>query len=165
VTQLMSQSNLTGAKMALTVGMVALLLTLAPQLTAQQYQYDEGGRLRRVVYAEGGGVAYEYDVQDNITAIIPLDMPAAPTRLDVTRLSDTETHLIWSPVDGADGYIIERRRVGSTVWEGVATVSPDTTRFVDAALKSEMDYVYRIAASGADGSSAFRLSRAWAPWR
>ncbi len=52
--------------------MTALALTTAaPAVWAQSYEYDDAGRLIRVAYPAGDGIAYTYDDSDNMTAAMP----------------------------------------------------------------------------------------------
>ena len=138
-----------------------LALTLVANAVGQNYHYDDAGRLMRVAYLEGGGVAYTYDESDNMTSAMPLDLLPAPQIEEVTRLSPTEARITWQEQPGATGYAIERRRVDSTVWERIATVNSDATSFVDSTLDPGEDYVYRIAAINEDGDSAFSREAAF----
>ena len=135
------------------VAMIALIL--APAAAAQSYAYDAAGRLIRVAYVEGGGVAYAYDETDNMTAVIPLSLPAAPVEVQVTRLSPTSAQVTWQADASATGYVVERRRLDSQVWEEIATIQAGTTTFTDLGLEDGVDYAYRVAAVGADGRSAY----------
>jgi uncharacterized protein (TIGR03437 family) len=137
----------------LIVAMAALLLM--PAAGAQSYAYDAGGRLIRVAYPDGGGVAYEYDDSDNMTAVIPLSLPPAPVDVQVTRLSPTSARVTWQTDPSATGYVVERRRSDSEVWEEVATLPAGTTTFIDPGLQEGVDYAYRVAAVSADGRSAY----------
>ena len=133
---------------------VFLVVTGTPSAQAQLYVYDEAGRLVRVAYPEGGGVAYSYDAADNMTAAQPLSLPAAPAAPDVTQPSPTTANISWQTVAGTTGYVIERRRADDSGWEELATVSATTTTFVDTAVEEGVEYVYRVSAVGSDGRSA-----------
>ena len=78
----------------LIVVILALLLALRP-VEAQQFQYDEAGRLVAAVYSNGGTIRYEYDANGNIAgtefqsntpAPVPpdgvIDTPAANVSID-----------------------------------------------------------------------------------
>ena len=137
---------------------VRLLLAagaLACLLPAQSYQYDAAGRLIRVAYPQGGGIAYTYDASDNMTSATPLHLAAAPSGLQIARLSPAEARISWQASEQANGYVIERRREGTTVWEQIAIVSGGATTFIDTNLEPGVRYSYRIAASTADGRGAF----------
>jgi hypothetical protein len=140
---------------------VFLFLTACvPPLAAQSYRYDDAGRLVRVAYMQGGGAAYQYDVSNNMTAVMPLDLLPAPTIEEVTRLSPTEARITWQAQPGASEYIIERRQVGSNEWERIATAPGGATSLVDDALDPGADYVYRASAVNQDGESAYSAEAA-----
>jgi YD repeat-containing protein len=139
-----------------TLLLAALALLAASGARAQVYQYDAAGRLIRAVYPGGGGAAYSYDAADNLVALSPLNVPAAPMELEVSRTSSTEARLRWQASPGAQSYAIERRVVGSSEWRNIATVSGGgTTAFVDSRLVAGVEYEYRIAGIGPDGQGAF----------
>lgn len=123
-------------------------------LAAQSYDYDAGGRLTRAVYAQGGGVAYSYDVQDNLTSVSPLAVLPAPIDVDVSRLSETSARISWTLDASATGYLVERRQGESGEWEQVATLPGGTSFYVDESLEPGLDYEYRVSAVNADGRSA-----------
>lgn len=134
-----------------------LLVLLAAATTfahAQSYVYDAAGRLVRVAYSAGGGVMYQYDDADNMTAVVPLSLPASPVEVEVTRLSPSSARVSWQSSASASGYVVERRRVGSDIWEEVATLPSTATTFIDPNLQAGVEYVYRVSAVGADGRSA-----------
>jgi uncharacterized protein (TIGR03437 family) len=124
---------------------IFLAVTGTPAAQAQLYEYDPAGRLVRVAYPEGGGIAYTYDAADNMTAARPLSLPAAPAAPDVTQPSSTTARISWQTIAGATGYVVERRSADSSLWEELATVSAATTR---------AEYVYRVSAVSSDGRSA-----------
>ncbi len=133
---------------------VALLgLTFVVAAAAQSYSYDAAGRLIRAVYPQGGGVAYTYDVGDNLTSVMPLGTLPAPMELQVTRLSQTSARIGWTADAGATGYVIERRVPGED-WERVATLNDAASEFVDTSIEADIAYEYRIRAVNGDGESA-----------
>ena len=134
---------------------IAILLLTASALGAQVYQYDAAGRLVRAVYPGGGGAAYSYDAGDNLLAVAPLNVPAAPMNLEVTRTSTTEARLRWDAVAGAQGYNVQRRVAGTTEWTDVGTVVAGATSYVDTNLMAGVEYEYRVSGVGADGAGAF----------
>ncbi len=121
---------------------------------AQQFDYDAAGRLVRAAYPGGDGVAYSYDDSDNMTAAMPLSLPAAPTGVEVTRLSPTSARVAWAADPTASGYVVERLRAGASQWEEVGQVGASILTFTDSGLEAGADYAYRISAIGADGRSA-----------
>ena len=137
-----------------------LLAAGVPPLAAQSYRYDDAGRLVRVAYMQGGGAVYQYDISNNMTAVMPLDLLPAPTIEAVTRLSPTEARITWQAQPGASEYVIERRRVGSNEWERIATAPGGTTSLVDDTLDPGAAYVYRASAVNEDGESAYSAEAA-----
>ena len=135
--------------------LAALCLSMTPLASAQSYAYDTAGRLVRVAYAAGGGASYQYDAADNLLAVVPLSLRPAPSGVEVTRLSPTSARVTWDADSGATGYVIERRRAGTTAWEEIATVSAGSTTFIDPNLEPGVEYSYRVAALSADGKSAY----------
>ncbi len=134
--------------------LLAVAALVAGLAHAQSYNYDADGRLVRVAYPGGGGVMYEYDAADNMTSVVPLSLPAAPSEVEVTRLSPSSARISWQSSPSATGYVIERSRAGSDVWEEVATVPAGSTTFIDPGLQEGVDYSYRVSAVSADGRSA-----------
>lgn len=133
----------------------ALLLLLGASVArAQYYVYDDAGRLLSVAYPDGAGIAYDYDEADNLLAAMPVNFPAAPVDVQVSRLSPTSARVSWAPSAGVSQYVIERRRADSAVWEEVATVSGGTSVFIDPSLEGGADYAYRVSAIGPEGRSA-----------
>lgn len=128
-------------------------LLVVGTLGAQAYRYDEAGRLIRAVYPGGGGVAYTYDLADNMTAQMPLDVPAVPTDIQIGGNTSTGITLDWSAVTGASAYVVERRVAGTTDWERLATVTAPS--YVDTTVLEGVTYEYRIASVGPDGEGAF----------
>ncbi len=120
---------------------------------AQTYRYDAAGRLFAVAYPEGGGVGYSYDTSNNLTAVMPLTLPAQPMGVEVSRVSNTSAKVTWTPDPAASGYIVERRVVGANRWEQVGTVGGSKNTFTDGNLTPGVEYEYRVTASSTDGSS------------
>ena len=86
-----------------------VLLALPAIAAAQSYNYDEAGRLVRAAYAQGGGGAYAYDAQDNLTAVSPLAVLSAPLDVEVSRLSGTSARISWGADASATGYVQRRQ--------------------------------------------------------
>lgn len=134
---------------------LAFLLGAACAATgsAQSYGYDAAGRLIRAVYPQGGGVAYTYDVADNLTAVMPLATLPAPAEVQVTRLSETSARISWQADPAATGYVVERRVTGES-WEQIATLAGGVSAYIDTSIEAEIDYEYRVRAVNGDGESA-----------
>jgi YD repeat-containing protein len=140
---------------------LAWILSLAYIAAAQTYTYDASGRLASVAYPGGGGVRYQYDDSDNITAIVPLNLPPAPAGLQLTRGADGSVRLSWQAVTGATSYVVMRRAADSDTWQELATVTALT--YVDASAGASAVYFYRIAANSSAGRSAYSVEVSTSP--
>lgn len=61
----------------LTRALLLVCLAAAPALAAERYEYDPAGRLVRVTYDDGSTIAYTYDANGNIVAVVSTG-PKAP---------------------------------------------------------------------------------------
>ena len=122
---------------------------------AQTYFYDKADRLVSVAYPDGTGIAYTYDDADNLVSVSSVSLPAAPTGLQVARVSGTTARLTWAPVEGATGIVVMRTVAGTSNWKVIAVLSGGQTSFVDESLDPSLNYIYRIAAQGDEGTSAY----------
>jgi uncharacterized protein (TIGR03437 family) len=145
----------TEIRLAMLAALAALCLSIARPVSAQSYSYDTAGRLIRVAYVAGGGASYQYDAADNLLAVVSLALRPAPSGVEVTRISPTSARITWQADAGATGYVIERRQVGTSAWQEIATVSAGSTTFIDPNLEPGVEYSYRVAALSADGKSAY----------
>lgn len=112
-------------------------------------------------YAYGANVTGVYTGANPTVAItvdVPIDPPAAPSALAVTRVSDTQQSLAWSlnaTVDAPyESQRIERRAVGDTSWAVIATVGAATVASSDTSTIANRAYEYQIVAVNAAGSAA-----------
>ena len=142
-----------GSRFGRAVLVAVLGMAFAVVAAAQSYSYDAAGRLIRAVYPQGGGVAYTYDVMDNLTSVMPLGTLPAPVELQVTRLSQGSARISWQADPAATGYVIERRVPGDD-WEHVATLNNAASEFVDTTIEADTEYEYRVRAVSGDGESA-----------
>jgi len=91
-------------------------------------------------------------------------IPAAPSNLTATPISDSEVELAW--VDEASdeaGFRVERSFDGGT-WQLVTTLDPNTTSMVDGGLTSGTVHYYRVSAFNDGGQSAPSPAAAAAPF-
>ncbi len=149
---------MTEQRITIRLTLVALLaLAVAPSTAAAQtYLYDEAGRLVRVLYAQGNGVGYQYDASDNLTGVFSIALPIAPSQLKVTRISPTSARLTWQDMSNNEtGFVIMRKLAGTNAWETIATAPAGSTEFTDSSLNPSFHYVYRVAAQGTLGLSAY----------
>lgn len=61
--------------------------------------------------------------------------------------------LHWSPVDGASGYVLERR-TGAGGYAPVATLAADVHSYLDEGLAQDTAYAYRLVPSGSSAAAA-----------
>ncbi len=89
----------------------------------------------------------------NVSGVPPAGLPAAPTGLTATALSDTEILITWTDSSNNEtGFIIER--FDGIKWETAGTVGANVTSFTDTGLRYTWQYYYRVIAYNASGSSA-----------
>lgn len=84
-------------------------------------------------------------------------VPAAPTALTATSVSDSQIDLTWQDNSTDEsGFRIERKRaVATDAWAAIATVGPNVTSYSDVGLTGLTAYRYRIRAFNANGNSAY----------
>jgi hypothetical protein len=83
-------------------------------------------------------------------------IPAAPSNLSATAVSQTQIDLSWTDnADNETGFKIERSKRVNTAFTEIATVGADITSFSDTGLKKNTTYFYRVRATNADGDSAY----------
>jgi hypothetical protein len=91
--------------------------------------------------------AYEYDPT---IAVLP-----APQNLRVTLSAKTTLSLDWNDVDGATGYVLQRK-TGSGEFVTVATVTD--SKYVNTGLTAGTTYQYRVQAVGSAFSDAITVT-------
>ncbi|WP_404391282.1 N,N-dimethylformamidase beta subunit family domain-containing protein [Humibacillus xanthopallidus] len=80
--------------------------------------------------------------------------PSSPTGL-VLSLSGTSVQLRWTDTATNEAaYVVERSGDGGTTWTQIATLPPDAAGHLDASVAASTDYLYRVVAMNANGSSA-----------
>lgn len=89
-----------------------------------------------------------------ITSTAPA-VPAAPTNLTATAVSQTRIDLKWTDTsNNEDGFKIERSLGGITFTE-IATVGANTTAYSNTGLTCNTFYQYRVRAYNSNGNSAY----------
>jgi len=85
----------------------------------------------------------------------PGGVPAAPTALTATATSRTEISLAWHDVTGETGYLIERKKLGTTTFQEIGSVAANVTSFVAAGLEEATAYTFRVRAQNGSGNSPY----------
>lgn len=126
---------------------------------------DEGIMFFIPLEGLAGGTTYHYrvfaanSVGRDSTAILSFTTPEVPPPPPSALLAlpnGSEIHLTWqSAGPTATSYRLERSTDGSAIWDSLATLPPDTLRFVDGWDGSGThNYGYRVSACGSAGCSA-----------
>jgi len=136
--------------------LLSLSCLTGSELSGQSYSYDSAGRLIRVAYPDGRGIAYAYDAADNLTSSTIIALPPTPTTVSATRTAPGEIRVSWeSTAATASGFVIMRKsRTGGT-WIEIATVGGNARQYIDTTADPAIDYVYRLASRDSVGTSAF----------
>lgn len=153
---LTQRSKLNVERWTLNVFLFIVALLTIPA-SARTYTYDDEGRLTRVAYPQGGGIAYVYDAAGNMTSMTRLDLPAAPTDLSASRSANAVTLNWLDPSNNETGFLLYRRvdrELGPALWELIATLAANTTTHTDNDVSPQETYEYKIAANSGDGPSA-----------
>jgi hypothetical protein len=91
----------------------------------------------------------------SITVAPPTAVPAAPSGLTATGVSQTQINLAWNDNSAnEDGFKIERSNNGSS-WTQIGTVGPNVRNFSSTGLSANKTYYYRVRAYNVLGDSAY----------
>ncbi|MHC4744798.1 MAG: PA14 domain-containing protein [Planctomycetota bacterium] len=83
-------------------------------------------------------------------------IPAAPSSLSATPVSQTQIDLDWTDnADNETGFKIERSKRVNTNFKEIATVGADVTSFSDTTVRKNTLYYYRVRATNAYGDSDY----------
>lgn len=103
------------------------------------------------------GVGGPTDVYQGLSLPTRKVVPATPTGLTATRISDTQVNLSWSHSGSAsNGQPTQnkiQKRVNGGAWQDVATIAATTTASVTVAANQQLEF--RVLASNTAGSSAY----------
>ncbi|MBU2490517.1 MAG: fibronectin type III domain-containing protein [Proteobacteria bacterium] len=109
------------------------------------------------------GTAYYFRVQSGgyadsassveVVATPSVSLPLAPVGVGVTW-GNGQMSVTWSPVEGATGYNIYRRK-GREPWPALPVGSVGGTMFNDSGLENGTGYYYAVAAVNQSGEGAF----------
>ncbi len=106
----------------------------------------------RVVAYNGDGNS-SYSNEASATTQEEPTVPAAPSALAVSAVSDSQINLTWTDnSDDETGFKIERK-TASESFAHVATVGADVTSYSNTGLSASTTYTYRVRAANAVGDS------------
>ncbi|MBN1674019.1 MAG: fibronectin type III domain-containing protein [Kiritimatiellae bacterium] len=89
-------------------------------------------------------------------ATTPLSPPAAPAGLTARAESSSGIVLSWQDRSGnEESFKLDRRRSGTTGWERIATLAPDTTGYSDTGLPAATRFYYKVKAWNTAGNSDY----------
>lgn len=84
-----------------------------------------------------------------------VEVPAAPSGLTATAVSQTQINLGWTDNSGnEDGFAIERSLDGAS-FSQIATVGANVTTYASTGLARNKTYYYRVRAFNSGGNSAY----------
>ncbi len=113
-----------------------------------------------------GGQTYDYRVRatnangdspysNEATATTPT-LPAVPTGLTATAMSDTAVDLAWTDNSTDEtSFRIERKTGAADTWAQIATVKANVSTYSNTGLTAGLTYVYRVRSASAAGNSAY----------
>ena len=91
-----------------------------------------------------------------ITVAGPGSIPAAPSGLTATAVSQTQINLAWTDnSSNEDGFKIERATASTGPWTEIGTVGPGVTTYASTGLTKNKRYYYRVRAYNVLGNSAY----------
>lgn len=94
------------------------------------------------------------EVIQSIDVLAPT-VPAAPTLLTATTISDSEIDLAWTDnASDETGYRVERSLTGVGAWSDISgALAADAVSYSDTGLTASTEYFYRVFAFNASGDS------------
>ena len=108
------------------------------------------------VFAHNTGGNSTNSNEANATTTGTVTIPAAPTSLVATAVSSSQINLTWTDASSnEDGFKIERRNPGSTVYVEIASVGANVTAYSNTGLAASTKYGYRIRSYNSAGNSAY----------
>ena len=82
--------------------------------------------------------------------------PAAPSGLTASVASSSQINLSWTDNSTNEtGFIIERKTGAAGTWGQIATAGVNATSYADTGLAASTNYVYRVRANNAAGTSSY----------
>ena len=85
-----------------------------------------------------------------------VQLPAAPSNLNVSALSSTSLRLTWTDNSNNEtGFEIERAPGGTTNFTRITTTAPNVSTYDNTGLSASTSYSYRVRAVNSAGASAY----------
>ncbi len=123
-------------------------LALSYNLTINGLEDGDTLHVVPVDVADGSSGSVSNDVIFT-SALRPLDLTASQGTLP------GEVMLLWSAVEGATGYVIQRRQLSMTIYDEIGTSDAGTLTFSDTDVEAGQHRFYRVAALIDGGTSAW----------
>jgi fibronectin type 3 domain-containing protein len=95
-----------------------------------------------------------FTLHTNYVMSVRTDIPNAPSNLQAAALSNSQIELRWT--DNATnelGFEVRRKAGPDAPWGPIATLGPDSTRFLDTGLDPNLSYFYTVVAFNSTGIS------------
>jgi len=93
---------------------------------------------------------------DVVSATTPMAPPAAPAGLVVFAVDSSTIELAWQDSSGnEETFKIDRRQSGTSGWERIAALAPNTSTHVDNGLPAATKFYYKVKAYNSAGNSAY----------
>jgi chitodextrinase len=125
--------------------MLGLLIAASVSASSVTYTYDEGGRLKLVIYDNGSQITYALDAAGNRKSVVQsLDTtaPAAPTGLAGAPTTATNINLTWTACADTSGSLI----AGYKIYRGGTQIGTSTTaNYSDGTVVGSTTYTYTVA--------------------
>lgn len=93
-----------------------------------------------------------WDISDSYFALFSSSPPPAPSEIQAEAISASQINVIWTNVEGEDGYKLFRRENGGS-YHLIATISSNF--YHDYTVSSGNEYCYKVRAYNAAGDSPF----------
>ncbi|MFT7640408.1 MAG: Tol biopolymer transport system component [Pirellulaceae bacterium] len=139
------------------------LASIAFNASAQTYIYDDAGRLEKIVYDSGKGVAYTYDIRDNLIQVNTIAVPPAVTNLAITASSSTDATLTWQHTGDVFLFLIQSKLKDSDDWVNGASIDDVNARSAAITLTPGVVRSYRIIVFGTNSDESAPSERITLP--
>jgi hypothetical protein len=108
----------------------------------------------QVIAVDAAGNASDPTIASATRPVAAPAVPAAPTGVGATPVSDTAVTVSWNATPDATSYVLERRVAGAAAFE-VVSGNVTATTFADNGLVASTAYEYRVRAQNTAGPSPY----------